>query len=34
VFDVAADGVIVFSKDRARRFPAAGEIVKALRAKM
>jgi len=30
VFDVSADGVLVFSRDRAGRFPTAGEIVKAL----
>jgi selT/selW/selH-like putative selenoprotein len=31
VFDVAADGKIVFSRHRTGRFPHAGEIVQALR---
>ena len=33
VFDVVADGVLIFSKHRAGRFPDATEIVKALRDK-
>jgi len=32
IFDVAADGQLVFSKYRAGRFPAPGEVVAALRA--
>lgn len=31
VFDVAADGVQIFSKHRKGRFPDAGEIVRGLR---
>lgn len=31
VFDVVADGTLVFSKHREGRFPDAGEIVRALR---
>ena len=30
VFDVAADGAVIFSKDQAGRFPNAAEIIKAL----
>ncbi|MBI4190130.1 MAG: hypothetical protein HY525_06285 [Betaproteobacteria bacterium] len=30
VFDVVADGVTIFSKDREGRFPKPGEIVRAL----
>jgi selT/selW/selH-like putative selenoprotein len=33
VFDVAADGVLIFSKHRESRFPGAAEIVQALRRK-
>ena len=32
VFDVAADGSLIFSKHREGRYPDAGEIVRALRA--
>ena len=32
IFDVAADGKLVFSKHRAGRFPEPGEVVAALRA--
>ena len=32
VFDVAADGKLVFSKHRDARFPAADEIMQSLRA--
>ena len=32
VFEVLADGVVIFSKQRTRRFPKAGEIIAALRA--
>jgi predicted Rdx family selenoprotein len=32
VLDVVADGALVFSKDRDGRFPAPGEIAKAIRA--
>lgn len=32
VFDVAADGALVFSKKREGRFPETREIVQALRA--
>jgi selT/selW/selH-like putative selenoprotein len=31
VFDVVADGVLIFSKHREGRFPKTSEIVKALR---
>ena len=31
VFDVAADGVLIFSKHREGRFPDTAEIVQALR---
>ena len=31
VLDVVADGTVVFSKDREGRFPAPGELAKALR---
>lgn len=31
VFDVAADGSLIFSKHREGRYPDAGEIVQALR---
>jgi predicted Rdx family selenoprotein len=31
VFDVVADGALVFSKDRVGRFPDSGEIIGALR---
>ena len=31
VFEVVADGVLVFSKKATRRFPERGEIVAALR---
>ena len=31
VFDVAADGALIFSKHRDARFPGAQEIVEALR---
>jgi selT/selW/selH-like putative selenoprotein len=31
VFDVKADGVLVFSKDKEGRFPRPDEIVEALR---
>jgi predicted Rdx family selenoprotein len=31
VFDVAADGILIFSKDREGRFPRADEIIQALR---
>jgi selT/selW/selH-like putative selenoprotein len=31
VFDIVADGALIFSKHRAGRFPHAGEIVQALR---
>ena len=31
VFDVAADGALIFSKHREHRFPDSGEIVQALR---
>ncbi len=31
VFDVVADGALIFSKHRESRFPDAGEIVQALR---
>jgi selT/selW/selH-like putative selenoprotein len=31
VFDVAADGALLFSKHRHGRFPGAAEIVEALR---
>jgi selT/selW/selH-like putative selenoprotein len=31
VFDVVADGALIFSKNRAGRFPRADEIVQALR---
>ena len=31
IFDVAADGKLVFSKYRAGRFPDPGEVVAALR---
>jgi selT/selW/selH-like putative selenoprotein len=31
VFDVVADGTLIFSKDREGRFPRADEIVQALR---
>jgi len=31
VFDVSCDGALIFSKDRAGRFPEAAEIVAALR---
>jgi selT/selW/selH-like putative selenoprotein len=31
VFDVAADGALLFSKHRDGRFPGAAEIVEALR---
>lgn len=31
IFDVAADGKLVFSKHRENRFPNPGEIVQALR---
>jgi selT/selW/selH-like putative selenoprotein len=30
-FDVVADGALIFSKDRAGRFPRADEIIQALR---
>jgi selT/selW/selH-like putative selenoprotein len=30
IFDVAADGRLVFSKDREHRFPKPGEIVQEL----
>jgi hypothetical protein len=30
VFDVVADGRLLFSKDRAHRFPETGEILRAL----
>lgn len=32
VLDVLADGVLVFSKDREGRYPAPGEIVRAISA--
>jgi selenoprotein W-related protein len=32
VFDVVADGRLVFSKHREGRFPESGEILRALRA--
>ena len=32
IFDVVADGTLVFSKHRAGRFPEPGEVVAALRA--
>jgi selT/selW/selH-like putative selenoprotein len=31
VFDVTADGELIFSKHRANRFPDSGEIVEILR---
>lgn len=31
VFDVVADGTLIFSKDREGRFPRADEILQALR---
>ena len=31
VFDVAADGALVFSKDREHRFPESRDIVRLLR---
>ena len=31
VFDVVADGVTIFSKDREGRFPKPGEIVQTVR---
>jgi selT/selW/selH-like putative selenoprotein len=31
IFDVAADGALIFSKHRDARFPGAAEIVEALR---
>jgi len=31
VFDVVADGGLIFSKHREGRFPDAGEIIRALR---
>ena len=31
VFDVAADGAVIFSKHRDARFPGAPEIIEALR---
>ena len=31
IFDVAADGQVVFSKDAAGRYPDAAEIIAALR---
>jgi selT/selW/selH-like putative selenoprotein len=34
VFDVVADGVLIFSKHREGRFPEASEIVRALRDKI
>ena len=30
VFDIVADGDLIFSKDRLGRFPDSGEIVRAL----
>ena len=32
VFEVVADGALVFSKHRVGRFPESGEVVSALRA--
>jgi len=31
VFDVATDGVLIFSKHREGRFPATAEIIRVLR---
>jgi hypothetical protein len=31
IFDVVADGRLIFSKHKARRFPNSGEVVGALR---
>jgi selT/selW/selH-like putative selenoprotein len=31
IFDIAADGTLVFSKHRDARFPATDEIIQALR---
>ena len=31
IFDIAADGVLIFSKHRDGGFPGAGEIIEAIR---